>query len=123
MNPHLLGTTAWLTVTSGASLFAQVASSENGGGVVTVTSAGATVSAVAALAYVAKLMASGKLVARNVADSESQTQLNLQTVTETNKVLAELLADGKRREDRLYELVLALSGGGHPPTPPELGGG
>lgn len=88
--------TATVAGSSVATLVAQI--SEAPGGVVTVTSAGATVSAVGALVYVARAMVTGALVARNSAQVE-------QRLAEVVATQAEVIKDASVREDRFYRLV------------------
>lgn len=87
---HLIASMTSVTVTSAATLAAQVA--EAPGGVVTITSAGATASAVAALIYVFRLWAAGKIVARPTADRDD-------ALVDIAHTLTRIVEDNHRRED------------------------
>lgn len=104
MNPiGILATTATVALSSVASVIAQATT--DGGSIVTITSAGATASAVGALIYVARLMATGQLIAKSTAEAE-RLQAAAQTIQlEVNRDLVEIIKDARRREDRFYLLV------------------
>lgn len=92
----IVGLTSTVAATSAATFLAQVAEAQ--GGVLTFTSAGATVSAVGALIYVAKAMVSGHLVSRDAAHVESKLADALDT-------LAGIAQRAERREDRLLDIL------------------
>ena len=97
--------TTSLASTSVLALIAQI--SEAPGGVVTITSAGATASAVAALVYVVRKLVTGDLVAKHTAeDAEAATKAVAQLVG--------MLERAEKREDRFYAFITA-----HGMTPPE----
>lgn len=100
------GTVAFSAVVSFA---AQVA--EAPGGVVTITSAGATFSAVGALVYIMRLWAAGKIVARPTADRDDAL-VNL--ATSLTKIVEEHQKRedvAQQREERFYQLIATKGGG------------
>jgi hypothetical protein len=101
---HLVGVTAAVAFSSVGSMLAQAIETP-GSSVVTVTSAGATASAVGALIYVARLMATGQLIAKSTADFEKRMQEQAAVQLEVNRELVELVKTGARREDRFFSLV------------------
>ena len=94
---HAVGALAGIAFTNTANLIAQVAAGDSQP-VVQITSAGATGASVAALIWVVKKVADGTFVAKSNDETEKQ-------LIEANKMLAEVLRDTQRREDRFYELV------------------
>ena len=99
----LVISTASVAGSSLASVIAQ-AVAENGNGV-TITSAGATASAVGALIYVARLMATGQLVAKQTIDGERRAEEDIAALVKSNATRVEIVADANKREDRFYNLV------------------
>lgn len=98
-----LGAVVAVSTSSAGALIAQAAT--EGGTVVTVTSAGATASAVAALIYIARLMATGQLVAKSTHDDTKRLTELAVTVAETNRALAALAKDGRHRENELWDFI------------------
>lgn len=93
---HAVGATTGMALANIANLVAQVAADSQP--VVQITSAGATGASVAALIWVVKKVADGTFVAKTNDETERQ-------LVEANRMLAEVLRDAQRREDRFYELV------------------
>lgn len=100
---HILGATFGVAITSGASFVAQVA--ESPGSAVTITSAGATVASVSALAYVARLMATGGLIAKSTNSTEQKMLDLLEASSRREDVQIRIIEEAARREDRFYDLV------------------
>lgn len=102
---HILGATVGVAITSGASLVAQVVDTSGGGNAVTITSAGATVAAVTALAYVARLMATGGLIAKSTNAAEEKMLALLEASSRREDVQIRIIEEAAKREDRFYDLV------------------
>ena len=100
----LLATATIATGSAVASAFA-AAVTENGPDVAPWVQGGSAVIAVAALGYIARLLADGRLVAR----SSAQTEAVLASVAQQ---LADLVGQAQKREDRLYELAKHHEGDG-----------
>jgi hypothetical protein len=93
----LLATTTVVTGSAAASVI-MTAVTETGPDLAPWVQGGSAVIAVAALGYIARLLADGRLVAR----SSSQTEAGLVTVAQQ---LASLVQQSQHREDRLYEFL------------------
>lgn len=65
---------------------------------------GSATLAVGALAYIAKLFAQGKLVARDSAEAEKK-------LAETNAELVDIIKTSAIREDRLFDMLIREHGG------------
>lgn len=71
----------------------------------TFTAAGATTAAVGALVYIARLMASGQLIAKNTAKAEEKQAEMLATMLEVNRELVALVKHGEQRERELWDFL------------------
>ena len=100
-----------VAVSSAVTLAAQVA--EAPGGIVTVTSAGATASAVAALVYIMRLWAAGKIVARPTADRDDALVSIATTLTKLVEDNHKREDDSVKREERFYAFLTSPLGGPH----------
>lgn len=86
-----------------ATFVAQV--TEAPGGVITITSAGATVSAVGALALVVRSVLKGDLVAKKSSETERSLAQANDALVRINEQLVKIVADAATREDRLFGVL------------------
>lgn len=95
------------TTITGSTVAAAVATAVTDGGadVAPWVQGGSAVLAVAALGYIARLFADGRLVARNSAANEA-------ALAAVAQQLADLVGQAQKREDRLYDLVTHHEGDG-----------
>lgn len=93
----LVGVLTMIAGSSSVAFAAQVA--QGGNEIITITSGGATFSAVAALIYVAKAMFSGQLVAKNTAETE-------QALAGMVDKLTALVESAERRERLFTQMIL-----------------
>jgi low affinity Fe/Cu permease len=73
----------------------------------TATGFGSTAVAVAAIAYVVRLMASGKLVYRDTADVQAKADAAIANLTKLTESYEQVITDARQREDRLWNWVQA----------------
>lgn len=73
----------------------------------TATGFGSTAVAVAAIAYVVKLMASGKLVYRDTADTQAKAEAAVDKLAKLTESYEQAIRDSREREDRLWNWVQA----------------
>jgi hypothetical protein len=86
------------TVTGSAVIGAVTAAANAGTDAAPWVQGGSAVLAVAALGYIARMFADGKLVARNSAANEA-------ALMQVANSLSELVLQSQKREDRLYDLI------------------
>ena len=98
----LIAAAAGFTTTSLASAFAQATADPTTTQWVTGSSAAL---AVAALAYIARQLASGKLVARDVAVSEAELRARAEKADQTVERVLELARMAHEREERLFNFL------------------
>ena len=100
MSDPITALLATATLVTGSAVASAIATTvtETGPDVAPWVQGGSAVIAVAALGYIARLLADGRLVAR----SSAQTEASLASVAQQ---LADLVTQAQKREDRLYDIA------------------